>query len=70
MERGHYKQARAALEKQNPELANFIFSLSALEDSLKELSTLIFDQHTPPFALAGRLHISCGSGHSSCPHQF
>jgi membrane protease subunit HflC len=37
--------------QQNPELANFIFRLSALEDSLKEKSTLIFDQHTPPFDL-------------------
>lgn len=37
--------------QQNPELANFIFRLSALEDSLKDRSTLIFDQHTPPFDL-------------------
>jgi modulator of FtsH protease HflC len=42
-----------AVFQQNPELANFIFSLSALEDSLKEKSTLIFDQHTPPFDLLG-----------------
>jgi membrane protease subunit HflC len=39
--------------QQNPELANFIFRLSALEDSLKDRSTLIFDQHTPPFDLFG-----------------
>ena len=37
--------------QQNPELANFIFGLNALEDSLKEKSTLIFDQRTPPFNL-------------------
>jgi membrane protease subunit HflC len=37
--------------QQNPELANFIFRLNALEDSLKDRSTLIFDQHTPPFDL-------------------
>ena len=37
--------------QQNPELANFIFGLSALEDSLKDQSTLIFDQNTPPFDL-------------------
>jgi modulator of FtsH protease HflC len=37
--------------QQNPELASFIFRLSALEDSLKDRSTLIFDQHTPPFDL-------------------
>jgi membrane protease subunit HflC len=36
---------------QNPELANFIFGLNALEASLKERSTLIFDQHTSPFNL-------------------
>jgi membrane protease subunit HflC len=37
--------------QKNPELANFIFGLGALEDSLKEKSTLIFDQNTPPFNL-------------------
>jgi modulator of FtsH protease HflC len=37
--------------QQNPELASFIFRLSALEEALKERSTLIFDQHTPPFDL-------------------
>ncbi|HWX18894.1 MAG TPA: protease modulator HflC [Candidatus Binatia bacterium] len=36
--------------QQNPELASFIFRLSALEGSLKG-STLIFDQQTPPFDL-------------------
>jgi membrane protease subunit HflC len=35
----------------NPELANFIFSLNALEDALKDKSTLILDQRTPPFDL-------------------
>ena len=39
--------------QQNPELASFIFRLSALEGSLKERSILIFDQHTPPFDLFG-----------------
>jgi membrane protease subunit HflC len=37
--------------QQNPELAIFIFRLNALESSLKEKSTLIFDQQTPPFDL-------------------
>jgi modulator of FtsH protease HflC len=37
--------------QQNPELASFIFRLAALEDALKDRSTLIFDQHTPPFDL-------------------
>jgi len=37
--------------QQNPDLANFIFRLNALEGSLKDRSTLVFDQHTPPFDL-------------------
>jgi hypothetical protein len=37
--------------QQNPELANFLLRLNALEQSLKERSTLIFDQRTPPFDL-------------------
>ncbi|HEY5909700.1 MAG TPA: protease modulator HflC [Verrucomicrobiae bacterium] len=40
-----------AVFQQNPELAMFIFRLNALENSLKERSTLIFDQRTPPFDL-------------------
>jgi membrane protease subunit HflC len=40
-----------AVFEQNPELANFLFRLAALENSLKERSVLIFDQHTPPFDL-------------------
>lgn len=37
--------------ERNPELANFILGLRALEQSLKERSTLILDQRTPPFNL-------------------
>ena len=37
--------------QQNPELANFIFKLYALENSLKERSVLIIDQSTEPFDL-------------------
>jgi membrane protease subunit HflC len=37
--------------QQNPELANFIFRLNALEGTLKEKSILIFDRRTPPFDL-------------------
>jgi membrane protease subunit HflC len=40
-----------AVFQQNPELASFVFRLNALENSLKEKSTLIFDQQTPPFDL-------------------
>ncbi len=37
--------------QQNPELANFLLRLEALESALKDRSTLIFDWHTPPFDL-------------------
>jgi modulator of FtsH protease HflC len=37
--------------QRKPELAVFIFRLNALENSLKDRSTLIFDQNTPPFDL-------------------
>jgi len=37
--------------QQNPELAKFMFGLTALENALKERSTLILDQQTPPFDL-------------------
>lgn len=40
-----------AVFQQHPELANFIFRLTALENALKERSTLIFDQNTQPFDL-------------------
>jgi len=37
--------------QQNPELASFLFRLDALQDSLKDKTTLIFDQQTEPFTL-------------------
>jgi len=37
--------------EQNPALANFDLRLKALEQSLRERSTLIFDARTPPFDL-------------------
>lgn len=37
--------------QQNPELASFLFRISAMEDSLKDKSTLVFDAQTPPFDL-------------------
>lgn len=44
-------EAAKSLEvfQQNPDLANFLFGLTALESSLKDRSILIFDQNTPPF---------------------
>jgi membrane protease subunit HflC len=42
-----------AVFQENPELANFIFRLNALESSLNERSTLVFDQSTSPFDLFG-----------------
>lgn len=35
--------------QKNPELAKFLLRMEALEHSLQNRSTLIFDQHTPPF---------------------
>lgn len=40
--------------EQAPELALFLQGLSALEQTLKERATLIFDQRTPPFDLLNR----------------
>lgn len=37
--------------RQNPELANFLFRLAALEESLKDRATLVFDQRNAPFDL-------------------
>ncbi|MEE2946759.1 MAG: protease modulator HflC [Verrucomicrobiota bacterium] len=52
--RGEAEAASAKYYKEfekNPELANFLFNLNALEGSLKENATLIFDPNTPPFNL-------------------
>ncbi|MEY2466694.1 MAG: modulator of FtsH protease HflC [Verrucomicrobiota bacterium] len=50
--RGEAEAAKSlAVFQQNPELASFLFRLTALENSLKDRSTLIFDQQTPPFNL-------------------
>jgi membrane protease subunit HflC len=50
--RGEAEAANSlAVFQQNPELASFLFRLTALENSLKDRSTLIFDQQTPPFNL-------------------
>ena len=40
-----------AVFEQNPELASLLLKLSALEASLKEKTTLILDQRTPPLDL-------------------
>jgi modulator of FtsH protease HflC len=37
--------------QQNPELANFLLRIDALQRSLNQKSTLIFDERTPPFDL-------------------
>ena len=37
--------------QQNPELANFLLKLTGLEAFLKERTTLILDQGTPPLDL-------------------
>jgi membrane protease subunit HflC len=43
--------AALAVFKENPELAIFLLKINALEQSLKERSTLILDQREPPFDL-------------------
>ncbi|HEX4644166.1 MAG TPA: protease modulator HflC [Verrucomicrobiae bacterium] len=40
-----------AVFEKNPALANFLLELNALDLSLKDRATLIFDQHTQPFNL-------------------
>ncbi len=40
-----------AIFQQNPELANFLLNLNAMEASLKDRATLIFDNHTQPYNL-------------------
>jgi len=40
-----------AVFQQNPELAKFLLGLNAMELSLKDRATLIFDQHSQPFNL-------------------
>jgi modulator of FtsH protease HflC len=40
-----------AVFQENPELANFLLSLDAMELALKDRATLIFDQHSEPFNL-------------------
>jgi membrane protease subunit HflC len=37
--------------QENPELANFLLRIDALQQSLNQKSTLIFDERTPPFDL-------------------
>lgn len=50
--RGEAEAAESlAVFQKNPELANFIFKLNALESALREKSTLVFDQNTSPFDL-------------------
>ena len=50
--RGEGEAAKSlSVFQKNPDLANFIFRLNALEATLKERSTLIFDGRTAPFDL-------------------
>lgn len=41
--------------QQNPDLANYLLRLDALQQSLNQKSTLIFDERTPPFDLFSHL---------------
>ncbi len=44
--------------QQNPELANFLLRIDALQQTLNQRSTLIFDERTPPFDLFTGVPIS------------
>lgn len=66
--RGESEAAKyLATFRENPGLANFLFRLDALELSLKDRSTLIFDQQTPPFDLLGRGAIPTNATSRSLP---
>ena len=41
--------------QQNPELANYLLRIAALQQSLNQKTTLIFDERTPPFDLFSHL---------------
>lgn len=58
-----------AVFQQNPALASFLFRLSAVEQSLKDRSTLIFDQGTPPFDLFRSLTPPTGQPTRVAPRQ-
>jgi membrane protease subunit HflC len=47
--------------EQHPELAVFLLQLNALEASLKNRSTLILDEHTPPFNLLQGIGVPANS---------
>jgi membrane protease subunit HflC len=49
--------------QQNPELANFLLRIDALQQSLNQRSTLIFDERTPPFDLFTGIPASSSPGH-------
>jgi membrane protease subunit HflC len=53
--------------QQDPELANFLLRVEALEQSLKERSTLIFDQHVPPFDLFQSIWTNLPAGQAVAP---
>jgi membrane protease subunit HflC len=47
--------------QQNPELANFLLRIDALQQTLNQRATLIFDERTPPFDLFTGIPISAPS---------
>ena len=47
--------------QQNPELANFLLRIDALQQSLNQRTTLIFDERTPPFDLFTGIPVSSPS---------
>jgi len=47
--------------QQNPELANYLLRIAALQQSLNQKATLIFDERTPPFDLFSHLPTNSSS---------
>jgi membrane protease subunit HflC len=47
--------------QQNPDLENYLLRISALQQSLNQKATLIFDERTPPFDLFSHLPASSTS---------
>jgi regulator of protease activity HflC (stomatin/prohibitin superfamily) len=50
--------------KEHPELAVFLLKLNALEASLKDRSTLILDERTPPFDLLNGVGVPNAQGNA------
>lgn len=55
--------------KDHPELAVFLLKLNALEASLKDRSTLILDERTPPFDLLNGIGVPASKAQGNAPQS-